>query len=216
MQLQLSFSVLLSTLLVVLSTTGDVESHPFKRQPVGGMVTLPLKRIVQRDDIHPQVLLQQHINRGHRRLARMTGREEPTTLELRDKLAKRMFILESGPTSRRAHSHTKRFNRQGFKHPVSAQSDFREDDDKAKNHFNENGKWVMFTMHASPKKLNELPGIIKPHAGQTAGQSASGTDLDPNGNLFSTILLPTLKSDHSTRSCLSYSARHLICRCIWC
>ncbi|KAH9057800.1 acid protease [Lactarius vividus] len=54
-----------------------------------GIVTLPLKRIPTRQDIHPQLLLQQHINRSHRRLARMTGREEPSAEELLGRLVSR-------------------------------------------------------------------------------------------------------------------------------
>ena len=134
MQLQLSFSVLLSTLLVVLSASSNVDARPFARGPVEGMITLPLKRINQRDDIHPQLLLQQHINRGHRRLARMVGREEPNSLELRDKLRKRLFILGSGPGSRLGRVPSKRFNRQGLKHPTTSQEDFRENKENAKDH----------------------------------------------------------------------------------
>lgn len=92
------------------------------------MVSLPLKRLHQpRNDIHPQVvsaaglsdafekliilpkLLQQHINRGTRRLARMTGRQEPSKDEQRAKLHKRMYLLEHGPGSRNG----KRYNRNG-------------------------------------------------------------------------------------------------------
>ncbi|KAF8274739.1 aspartic peptidase domain-containing protein [Lactarius quietus] len=39
-----------------------------------------------RQDLHPQMLLQQHINRSHRRLARMTGREEPSVEVLMERL----------------------------------------------------------------------------------------------------------------------------------
>ena len=52
MQLGLSFSLLLASLLITLSS--GVQAAPAKR---GGMVTLPLKRIHQaRDDIHPQIV----------------------------------------------------------------------------------------------------------------------------------------------------------------
>lgn len=62
---------------------------------------MPLKRsYVPRTDIHPQLLLQQHINRGNKRLARMTGRSEPAEHELRAEMHKRMYLLESGPGSR--------------------------------------------------------------------------------------------------------------------
>lgn len=94
------------------------------------MVTLPLKRIHQaRDDIHPQVvsprttvincyqskydrqLLQQHINRGLRRVARMTRREEPSKRQLEANIHKRMYIPASGPGARNPAS--KRYNRHG-------------------------------------------------------------------------------------------------------
>lgn len=45
-------------------------------------------------------LLQQHINRGSKRLARMTGREEPSEHALRSELHKRLYLLEHGPGSR--------------------------------------------------------------------------------------------------------------------
>ena len=44
--------------------------------------------------------LQQHINRGNRRVARMTGRSEPAEHELRAEMHKRMYLLESGLGSR--------------------------------------------------------------------------------------------------------------------
>ncbi len=58
-------------------------------------------------------LLQQHINRGHNRLARMTGRDAPATHELRSSLRKRMFLLDHGPGSHMPAE--KRFNHQGVK-----------------------------------------------------------------------------------------------------
>jgi len=109
MQLGLSFSLLLASLLVALSSS-EVNAAPLKRN--AGMVTLPLKRIHQaRDDIHPQILLQQHMNRGHRRLARMTGRAAPNDTELEAALHKRMYLLPYGPGSKRP---TKRYYRAGI------------------------------------------------------------------------------------------------------
>ena len=128
MQLALSLSVLLASLLLA------VDALPYRRD--AGLVTLPLKRLHgQRSDVHPQLvshtlisstiapyderlpqLLQQHMNRGHKRLARMTGRAEPTTEQQLAKLHKRMFLLESGPGS---HS-DKRFNRDGVNNNVDA------------------------------------------------------------------------------------------------
>lgn len=61
---------------------------------------MPLKRLyVPRTDVHPQLQLQQHINRGNKRLARMTGRSEPDEHELRAEMHKRMYILESSPVN---------------------------------------------------------------------------------------------------------------------
>ncbi|GJE85515.1 acid protease [Phanerochaete sordida] len=112
MQLGLQFSLLLASLFVLL---GGVEAAPVKR---GGLVTLPLKRITQtRSDLHPQVLLQQHINRGLKRHARMTGRDEPSALELRANLHKRLYIPPGGrPGVRKANA--KRYNRHGVA-PIS-------------------------------------------------------------------------------------------------
>ncbi|KAI0951080.1 hypothetical protein AcW1_008216 [Taiwanofungus camphoratus] len=110
MQLGLSFSMLLAALLVSVSLYGDsAEAVPTRRG--AGMVTLPLKRIHQpRDDIHPQVFLQQHINRGLKRYARMTGRLGPSQRELEEKLRRRGVSDSDLPNRRRS----KRFNRPAF------------------------------------------------------------------------------------------------------
>jgi len=52
--------------------------------------------------------LQQHINRSNRRLARFTGREAPSELELRQNLERRVAALEDPALA-------KRFNRSGVK-----------------------------------------------------------------------------------------------------
>jgi hypothetical protein len=107
MQLGFSFTLLLASLIV--SQSSGVQAAPAKR---GGIVTLPLHRIHQaRDDIHPQVFLQQHINRGLKRYARMTGREEPTKRDLEANLHKRLWLPEGGPGSRRPQ---RRYNRHGI------------------------------------------------------------------------------------------------------
>ncbi|KAH8991322.1 acid protease [Lactarius hatsudake] len=69
-----------------------------------GIITLPLKRIPTRQDIHPQLLLQQHINRSHRRLARMTGHEEPSTEELLGRLVSREARLSGRGAPRVGHA----------------------------------------------------------------------------------------------------------------
>jgi len=71
------------------------------------VVTLPLKRVPLSRSVHPQILLQQHINRSRRRIARMTGREEPTVEEQRGHLERRVLAVE-GPEGLE-----KRFSRHG-------------------------------------------------------------------------------------------------------
>ncbi|KAI0661538.1 acid protease [Cubamyces menziesii] len=123
MQLALSFSTLLASVLFVLSATGNgVEAAPAKRAPRS--VTLPLTRIHHtRTDIHPQILLQQHINRSVKRYARMKGRTPPTRRELEEKIAKRMFIPEGGRPKFNANA--KRYNRKGANktNPIAAVED---------------------------------------------------------------------------------------------
>ncbi|KDQ14371.1 hypothetical protein BOTBODRAFT_32830 [Botryobasidium botryosum FD-172 SS1] len=75
-------------LLVALS-----DALPTKRNT--GLLTMPLKRITRNSaDIHPLVALQQHINRGDQRLARMTGRNGPTHEQCKESINKRMYIPE--------------------------------------------------------------------------------------------------------------------------
>ncbi|KAI3613767.1 aspartic-type endopeptidase [Moniliophthora roreri] len=109
MQLKLSFSTLLAGVLLACNSVQDAEARPLAKPRNAGVVTLPLKRVEQRSEgIHPQIYLQQHINRGTKRLARMTGREVPSDHELSQNLHRRMLAVESSPLS-------KRFNRSGFK-----------------------------------------------------------------------------------------------------
>lgn len=86
--MQLKFSILLASLLVVLPTDALPVSNLSPR-----MVTLPLKRIQRRSDLPPQILLQQLVNRGDRRLARMTKRDGPTTAEMTDRIERRALAL---------------------------------------------------------------------------------------------------------------------------
>lgn len=113
MQLALSFSALLACLLVTLSSVDNAQALLTKRG--GNTVTLPLKRIHgARDDVHPQVLLQQHLNRSLKRYAKMTKRAQPSKRELEDKIQRR--IATHMPYVR----HEKRFNRHGTGAPASA------------------------------------------------------------------------------------------------
>ncbi|KAJ7510363.1 acid protease [Mycena galericulata] len=118
MQLSLSFSALLAGVLVALSVP-DVQAAPTQR---ARMVTLPLKRMEVRSDVHPKILLQQNINRASRRLARMTGRQEPTEAMMTEALRKRVLEVEGSEGLQRrinrvglagAHKSEKRFNRTG-------------------------------------------------------------------------------------------------------
>jgi len=101
MHLALSFSVLLTTLLLALA---QVEALPTTRSP--RTVTLALKRLPQRSDVHPSILLQQHVNRSHRRHARMVGVDGPSDAELEARLVKR-FNAAKFPKQE------KRYNRNG-------------------------------------------------------------------------------------------------------
>lgn len=103
-----SFSFLLAALLFALA---QVEGAPVTQPPC--MVTMPLKRLPQRSDIHPSILLQQHINRGHRRYARMNGLPAPSDALLLKRLEKRVNQA----------NFEKRYNRNGI-NPVLASDDF--------------------------------------------------------------------------------------------
>ncbi|KAJ8582460.1 hypothetical protein M405DRAFT_885293, partial [Rhizopogon salebrosus TDB-379] len=83
------------------SPHGGDDISRARHQIQANMATMPLKRLhVSRTDIHPQLQLQQHINRGNKRVARMTGRSEPAEHELRAEMHKRMYLLGSGPELR--------------------------------------------------------------------------------------------------------------------
>jgi hypothetical protein len=119
MQLSYSFSALLA---VVALCVHDAHAAPVQRAAEPRMITLPLTRMVPRGDVHPQILHQQHINRASRRLARMTGREEPSDAVLGEALRKRVLAIEGpeGLERRRiglagAPKTDKRFNRTGVK-----------------------------------------------------------------------------------------------------
>ncbi|PFH53094.1 hypothetical protein AMATHDRAFT_45724 [Amanita thiersii Skay4041] len=66
-------------------------------------ISVPLRKVHLRDvtqDVHPVIVHQQHVNRGTQRLARMTGREEPSNDELNKKIADRLSRLSSHPSKR--------------------------------------------------------------------------------------------------------------------
>ncbi|KAF7317083.1 Acid protease [Mycena chlorophos] len=121
MQLSLSFSSLLAGVLVALTATTEVAAVPTPIQ--GRSVTLPLKRLEARNPngLHPKILMQQHMNRAHKRLARMTGRTVPSDDVLYSALHKRVLDVEGAEgLERRLNRNThgkpqndKRFNRTG-------------------------------------------------------------------------------------------------------
>lgn len=100
----LSLSVLLASMLLA-----PAEAAPHPRNV--GLITLPLTRMHKpRDDVHPQILLQQHANRAHRRLARMTKRQEPTQEEMSAAIEKRMFLVGGGVEALRGKQQKRKYN----------------------------------------------------------------------------------------------------------
>lgn len=110
MYLQVNFGALLAAIVLVLAQSEDVLAAPqAARRAPNGMVTMPIRSLHKaRSDIHPHIYLQQHINRAHKRLARMTGAEAPSDLELRDRLQKRVDRVHEG-YALGLHSHSKRY-----------------------------------------------------------------------------------------------------------
>ncbi|CAE6478160.1 hypothetical protein ACGC1H_002750 [Rhizoctonia solani] len=100
-----TLAVLLASMIV-----SPVEAVPHRRNV--GLITLPLTRMHKvRDDIHPQILLQQHANSAHRRLARMTGKREPTTEEMSAAIQKRMVLVGNGVEDlRNKHQQKRKYN----------------------------------------------------------------------------------------------------------
>ncbi|KII89778.1 hypothetical protein PLICRDRAFT_29044 [Plicaturopsis crispa FD-325 SS-3] len=106
MQLRVSLSMLLATLLVLC--LHSAEAAPAKRG--AGRITMPLRRVPsKRGDLHGHIYALQHLNRGQRRLARMTGRAEPSHDELRANIQKRVAMIEEEAFQKRALE--ERFNR---------------------------------------------------------------------------------------------------------
>ena len=141
-----SLSTLLASVLIMMSMQA-VESVPLVKRN-DKFVTMPLKRVEQSGDLHPQIVclsshllfdqkgltqlilhqrLQQNINRGIRRLARMSGREAPSTSTLEQNLVKRVQAVEGTEVLERRFNRMgtrlhrevleKRFNRKGYRRP---------------------------------------------------------------------------------------------------
>jgi hypothetical protein len=125
-----SSSLTLSTLLasaIIMMSMQVVESSPLVKRN-SKFVTMPLKRVdaERTRDLHPQIRLQQNINRGIRRLARMTGRDAPSSSSLEQNLVKRVQAVEGTEGLERRFNHMglertvvleKRYNRIGYTPP---------------------------------------------------------------------------------------------------
>ncbi|KAF7292744.1 Acid protease [Mycena indigotica] len=116
MQLSFPFCTLLAGVLVALNAAAAPAQQP-------RMVTLPLTRIPQRSDAHPQILLQQQMNSAHKRLALMAGVAPPTGRALYAALHKRVLAVEGAAGVERRYNRwgypaktDKRFNRTGLTH----------------------------------------------------------------------------------------------------
>jgi hypothetical protein len=79
MQLTLSFALLFNAIILVVALPVSLNRQ----------VSLPLKRSPSASSLHPQILLQKRLNRSLKRYARMTGREQPSSVQLRENLQKR-------------------------------------------------------------------------------------------------------------------------------
>jgi hypothetical protein len=97
---------------MMLAAPADALPHERRSKSV----TLPLRRVEMARGVHPQINLQQNINRSIRRLARMTGREEPSTRELQENLQRRVLQVE-GPEMLE-----KRYNRHGVPKKTASKS----------------------------------------------------------------------------------------------
>ncbi|KAH9945288.1 acid protease [Epithele typhae] len=171
MQLALSFSTLLASVLLLLSAA-DVQAVPVKRSKT---ITLPLTRIHQnRGDVHPSVLLQQHINRGQRRIARMKGVSPPSKRDLEEAILKRLYIPQNG------RPHFKRFNRGGTaSHPNSL---VEEDEDEADDEDAEDDETSELSAlghkHKTPATdTNEAARKKKGKGGNATAAAAAGTNV---------------------------------------
>ncbi|KAL0579577.1 hypothetical protein V5O48_002415 [Marasmius crinis-equi] len=91
------------TLLAALALVTDALPVSKRRGP--GSITFPLKRVKQvtasAEDVHPQLLHQQHLNSAYRRLAHMTRSEKPSDDELARRLVEEMdFLPHDHPVKR--------------------------------------------------------------------------------------------------------------------
>ncbi|KAK1219388.1 Histone acetyltransferase [Marasmius sp. AFHP31] len=88
------------TLLVALAQCLVIDALPMPKKRGPGSITLPLKRVERAvdatGDLHPNLLLRQHLNNAYRRLARMTGSEQPSEQELTKRFIEEIDSLPRG------------------------------------------------------------------------------------------------------------------------
>ncbi|KAH9476976.1 Pepsin A [Psilocybe cubensis] len=117
MHLSLSFTTILTSVLFVMFAQVAESAPVTKRAPTPPkFVTLPLKRAERTRDVHGQIYLQQHINRGLRRMARMRGHEAPSARDLHTLLERRVRDVEG------VEGLSRRFNRFGLPAPAAHSS----------------------------------------------------------------------------------------------
>jgi hypothetical protein len=177
-----SLNLFLASLLFTLFAVYlQAEGKPIKRN--GPLISLPLKRHHQpRNDIHPLVLHQLHLNRGNKRLARMTGREAPSADDLAAHLRR---AVEA--------SVTKRFNRPGV--PTSEKRFDRAGIPGSKRSTLE-ARAPQATGQADPaSELDAISAFLE-------GLGATGVETDPNTGVIKlapngTVPAPTATSTGS-------------------
>ncbi|KDQ25139.1 hypothetical protein PLEOSDRAFT_46446 [Pleurotus ostreatus PC15] len=157
------------------------------------MVSLPLRRVQQlKRDVHPHILMQQHINRSQRRFARMTGRDGPTDADLVSNLEKRLFLLPSDPKQ-----HGKRYNIGGTKHTTTSAPDLSAASISTKAQTKEGGSdpIVAATDNADGVSDVEIEALANggiAFADTPAADNSIGLDIIANDvGYFATILLGT-------------------------
>jgi len=97
--------------LTFLATLGlvahDVLALPVAlQQSSSSLIHLSLKPVPRsHNNIHPQVRLQQRMNRAAKRFARMTGRKAPTKVALRKRLTQRLAVTHQKKKTHQFHGH---------------------------------------------------------------------------------------------------------------
>jgi len=166
-----------TALVLLLSTFNDAQAAPATKAKRGpGMVTMPLRsvRSLRRNDVHPHIYIQQHINRSNRRLARMTGREAPSDLEMRESLQKRVDHVHIGYAAG-DHTHSKRYV---VKTPTNKKTILAETDTSLSSGLGNNFGQVRGTSRDAKKKEGE--GNLG--FGSSSQQQANSTFTNGNSN----------------------------------